>query len=145
MSTAGAATPQAAPRRKSTATPGAGGTSATPRKSPRPPGAHAAPPSPRRVRLSPRGALLLVVVMLLLMAAIGPIRNLMGQRGAMSQLQHQSAVLEQQNAALQARVDQLNDPLYLEQLARRCLGMVRPGEIAFVILPKHGIPTSSDC
>ncbi len=61
------------------------------------------------------------------------------------QLQHQSAVLEQQNAALQARVDQLNDPLYLEQLARRCLGMVRPGEIAFVILPKHGIPTSSDC
>jgi cell division protein FtsB len=143
MTTAGAATPQAAPRAKPKAAPAGG--SATPRKSPRSAGAHAAPVSERRVRLSVRGAALLVVVMLLMLGGIGPLRNLMDARGQMRDLQHQTAVLEHQNAALQARVDQLNDPAYLEQLARRCLGMVRPGEIAFVVVPKHGTTTPNDC
>jgi cell division protein FtsB len=143
MTTASAATPQAAPRAKPKAAPAAG--VGTPRRSPRSAGAHAAPASGRRLHLSVRGAALLVVVMLLMLAAIAPVRNLMDARGQMRDLQHQTAVLQRQNAALQARVDQLNDPAYLEQLARRCLGMVRPGEIAFVVVPKHGTPTPSDC
>jgi cell division protein FtsB len=144
MSTAGAATPQAAARARPKADPQPGRPAPTPQEAPRPAGAHAAAPR-HRARLSPGGALLLVVVTLLLVAAIAPVRNLMNQRGQMRELQRQALTLQRQNTVLQARVNQLNDPLYLEQLARRCLGMVRPGEIAFVVIPKHGTPTPSDC
>ena len=34
----------------------------------------------------------------------------------------------------------------LERIARECLGMVKPGEIAFVVVPKGGhTATPSDC
>jgi cell division protein FtsB len=144
MTTVGAATPQAAARARPKADPHPGRVAPTPRKSPRPAGAHAAA-APRRARLSARGALLLVVVALLLVAAIAPVRNLMDQRRQMRELQSQAVTLQRQNSVLQAQVNQLNDPLYVEQLARRCLGMVRPGEIAFVVVPKHGTPTPTDC
>ena len=39
----------------------------------------------------------------------------------------------------------LNDPRTLERLARECLGMVRPGQIAFVTIPKHAAPIPPDC
>jgi cell division protein FtsB len=94
----------------------------------------------RRSRLSLRGALLLVVVMLLLLAAVAPLRNLLDQRAELLQMQRQTVQLEAKDAALQARVNQLSDPAYIQQLARQCLGMVMPGQIAFVTIPKHGAP-----
>lgn len=99
----------------------------------------------RRPRLSARGAFLLVVVMLLLLAAVAPVRNLMDQRSQLAELQRQTVQLQQENGQLQQGVDLLNDPRYLEQLARGCLGMVNPGEIAFVIVPKHGAPAQLAC
>jgi cell division protein FtsB len=99
----------------------------------------------RRVRLSARGILLLVVMGLILLAAVAPARNLIRQRAQLAQLREQTARLEQQNDALQARVDQLDDPTYLEQLARQCLGMVNPGEVAFVTVPRHGAPVPPNC
>jgi cell division protein FtsL len=94
----------------------------------------------RRSRLSLRGATLLIVVMLLLLAAVAPVRNLMEQRSELVQLQRQTANLQAKDAALQARVNQLSDPSYIQQLARQCLGMVMPGQIAFVTIPKRGAP-----
>jgi cell division protein FtsB len=94
----------------------------------------------RRSRLSLRGATLLIVVMLLLLAAVAPVRNLMDQRSQLVQLQRQTARLQARDAALQARVGQLSDPNYIQQLARQCLGMVMPGQIAFVTIPKRGAP-----
>ena len=43
------------------------------------------------------------------------------------------------------RIADLNDPPTLERLARECLGMVKPGEIAFVPIPKGRAPTPPDC
>jgi cell division protein FtsB len=97
------------------------------------------------MRLSARGVLLLIVIGLILLAAVAPARNLIQQRAQMAQLREQTARLQQQNDALQARVDQLDDPTYLEQLARQCLGMVKPGEVAFVTVPRHGAPVPPNC
>ena len=132
MSTRAAATPQAAAR----------GT--TPPEEPVASEA-ASTPAARRARLSARGALLLVVVMLLLVAAVNPVRSLLDERGRLADLQRQQVELQSRNDALQRQVDQLNDPGYLEKLARECLGMVKPGEIAFVMVPKHGAPVPPDC
>jgi cell division protein FtsB len=94
----------------------------------------------RRMRLSLRGAMLLVVVMLLLLASVAPLRNLMDQRSQLVHLQRQTAALQAKDGVLGARVNQLSDPTYISQLARQCLGMVMPGQIAFVTIPKHGAP-----
>ena len=34
---------------------------------------------------------------------------------------------------------------FLERIARECLGMVKPGETAFVVVPAHGKPDPPDC
>lgn len=102
-------------------------------------------PARRRVRLSPRGLMLLVAILLILAAAIAPARNLIQQRAQLAHLRVQAVQLQQQNDVLQARVTQLGDPTYLEKLARECLGMVKPGEVAFVTIPQHGAPVPPNC
>ena len=54
-------------------------------------------------------------------------------------------MLERQNQALQDTIDRLSDATFLERMARECLGMVMPGETAFVIVPAHGKPDPPDC
>jgi cell division protein FtsB len=85
------------------------------------------------------------VAVLLLSLAVAPFRMLMQQRGELGDLQRQTAQLERENAGLQTKIERFNDPSYLERLARECLGMVSPGEIAFVTVPKHGAPVPPAC
>ena len=132
MSTPAAATPQAAARGKTPPEP-----TVKPKAAPKSATLATAAPR-RRSRLSARGAILLVLILLLLVAAIGPVRSLLGERADLAQLQRQATELEARNAELQAQVDRLNDPAYVEQLARDCLGMVHAGEIAFRAIPKQG-------
>jgi cell division protein FtsB len=139
MSIPAAASPQAAARGKTPPDPTAGS-----KAGPRPPAPATAGPR-RRARLSARGAVLLVLVMLLLVAAIGPVRSLLAERSGLTQLQQQATQLQARNAELQAQVDRLNDPAYVEELARECLGMVHAGEIAFRAIPKQGAPIPPHC
>ena len=83
--------------------------------------------------------------MFLLLAAVNPVRNLLAERSELARLQRQTSQLQTQNDALQHQVDQLNDPTYLERLARECLGMVHAGEIAFRAIPKQGAFTPPHC
>ena len=102
-------------------------------------GAEAAGRRPRsRVRLTPRAAVLTVVVLVLLFSFIVPLRTYLAQRSRLIQIEKQTQVLEQQNAALERQVKLLRSPAYLEQVARECLGMVKPGEIGFIVVPKSG-------
>jgi cell division protein FtsB len=42
----------------------------------------------------------------------------------------------------------MRDPAYVERFARECLGMIKPGEIPFVVVPKHGkagAPSAEGC
>ena len=99
----------------------------------------------RTWRLSVRAGGLAVIVVLLLTLAVAPFRTLMDQRSQLGRLQRQTEQLGQENADLQAKIQRFDDPAYMEQLARRCLGMVLPGEIAFVTIPVRGAPIPTDC
>jgi cell division protein FtsB len=98
----------------------------------------------RRLRVTPRAALLALVVLALLLYLLVPLKGYLAQRSRLEDLARQTQRLEQQNAALRDQVRQLKDPAYVERLAR-CLGMVRPGEIAFVTVPKKGAPQPAPC
>ena len=106
-------------------------------------------PSPRprlerdRPRLTGRAAALLVAVAILAAMAILPIGRYLDQRTAIAEIERRAAELEAQNADLRAEIVQLHDPTELEELARSCLGMVGPGEVAFVIPGRTADP--SEC
>jgi cell division protein FtsB len=98
-----------------------------------------------RMRPTPRASILLFAVFLAVVFAVAPTRAYLHQRAQLSDLQRQADQLEQQNTELERRIADLNDPATLERLARECLGMVEPGEIAFVPIPRGHAPTPPDC
>jgi cell division protein FtsB len=103
-------------------------------------------PKPARVRVSPRAAVLVILLLTVMSFAITPVRALLVQRDRLDLLERQAQALQRQNDALLDRISQLQDPAYLERLARECLGMVEPGETAFVTVPDEGPPpASADC
>jgi cell division protein FtsB len=87
-----------------------------------------------RARLTPAGAVLAFAIVVLLTALAVPVRTLMQQRADLARLQRDELTLQQRNDVLQQQVARLHDPVYLERIARECLGMVRPGEIPFVMV-----------
>lgn len=96
-----------------------------------------------RPRLTGRAAGLMVVVALLGVLALVPARQYVEQRGRIDELERRAAQLERQNDTLMTEISTLHEPSELERLARECLGMVRPGEIALVT-PGDGA-ASTDC
>lgn len=89
----------------------------------------------RRAR---RGAWALV---LLIVAAIGyafysQAAAVWALRAETRALQTQIVRLEETNRALAARLRLRDDPDYLELLIRRELGLIRPGELKFILPPE---------
>jgi len=97
------------------------------------------------VKVTARAAVLLVIVMLLAIALYYPVHLYAQQRGQIATLQHQTDMLTKQNESLTKEVSKLRDPLYLQELARECLGMVKPGESLFVVVPRGGAPKPAAC
>jgi cell division protein FtsB len=94
---------------------------------------------PRRSpRLTGRAAGLLAVVLVLAMSLVVPLRQYGSQRARVAELAARVDALSRANTRLEQQLVRLRDPQYLERLARECLGMVKPGEIAFVTVPKKG-------
>jgi cell division protein FtsB len=101
---------------------------------------------PRRgLTLTPRATILGFVVFVAAIFAVAPARAYLDQRAQRQQLAQEVQQLQQQNAHLQQRIDQLHDPVELERLARECLGMVDPGEIVIVPVPSGAPPTPPNC
>ena len=104
-------------------------------------------PRPRlerdRPRLTGRAAALLVAVTILGVMAIVPIGRYLDQSAAIADIERRAAELGSQNAELRAEISRLHDPTELEMLARECLGMVGPGEVAFVT--PGGRTVTPDC
>ena len=94
----------------------------------------------RRARLTARATILLTIMIGVLVLSVAPARMYFEQQAELARFEHEEAVLERKNEALSARADQLRDRTFLERLARQCLGMVKPGEVAFVVVPKEGAP-----
>ena len=77
----------------------------------------------------------LLVVGLLLAMAVEPTRQLLAQRDRVDSMETDLAKIDRINSKLEARIDRLQDPDYIEQQARAQAGLVHPGEIPYVVMP----------
>ncbi len=88
-----------------------------------------------RMGIGPQVVITLLVLGLLGAMAIEPTRQLLEQRERISTMASDLAEIESSNDKLEARIDRLKDPDFLEQRAREQIGLVRPGETAIVVMP----------
>lgn len=75
------------------------------------------------------------LVIAVLAVAVFPTRLWMNQKRDIASAERRVAVLHEANAALQKRVDELATDSAVERLAREQLNLVKPGEIAYAVLP----------
>jgi cell division protein FtsB len=93
-------------------------------------GARSRPP----LGLTPRGALLLLVVMFALAAAaVYPLRQYVSQADRIQRLQEKQRALQAENQRLEQQRARLRDPAYVQQLAKRDFQVVEPGEEAWLV------------
>ncbi len=93
-----------------------------------------------RLRLTGRAVVLALIVLMIGIASAGVLRQYLDQRSQIDRLERQVEALEVERAGLEQEITRLHDPEHLERLARECLGMVRPGEIRFVVPDASGNP-----
>ena len=92
-------------------------------------GARGRPP----LGLTPRGALLLLVMFALAAAAVYPLRQYVSQADRIQRLQDKQRALQAENQRLEQQRARLRDPAYVEQLAKRDFQLVEPGEEAWLV------------
>jgi cell division protein FtsB len=83
--------------------------------------------------LTPRGAVLLLVMFALAATAVYPLRQYVSQQGRIERLQAKQQALAAENARLETERRRLQDPAYVQQLAKRDYHVVSPGEEAWVV------------
>ena len=87
-----------------------------------------------RFGIGPQMVVILLVVGLAGAMAIEPTRRLLEQRRRIAEIAQDLRSTRRSNERLEATIERLNDPDYLEQEARR-FGLVRRGETAYVVVP----------
>jgi cell division protein FtsB len=95
----------------------------------RPAGGEPQPP----LGLTPRGAVLLLVMFALAATAVYPLRQYVSQQDRIERLDAKQRALQAENARLEAERRRLQDPAYVQQLAKRDYHLVAPGEEAWVV------------
>ncbi|HEV2889226.1 MAG TPA: septum formation initiator family protein [Frankiaceae bacterium] len=103
-------------------------------------------PGAKRTAVTTRAAILGAVLMVLALALTVPLRQYLAQRGAVARLRAKQEQAQRRVDALEARKRQLQDPAYVEQLARERLHFVRPGEVPYILLtpPPTPVPSRSN-
>jgi cell division protein FtsL len=96
------------------------------------------PQRAERPRLTSRAAVLAVVVCAIALSLAYPVREYIAQRRQIDQLQAQRQSLLARLRALTAEQQRLNDPAYIERLARDRLHMCLPGETCYVVVGGGG-------
>jgi cell division protein FtsB len=87
-----------------------------------------------RPRLTGRAAVLAVVICAITLSLAYPVREYIAQHRQISELGAQQHALTVQLGRLHHRQQQLNDPAYIEQLARDELHLCMPRQTCYVIL-----------
>ena len=77
----------------------------------------------------------LLVAGLLAAMAIEPTAELMQQNERISRMTAELREIESTNKRLERRIERLDDPDFLEQKAREQIGLVRPDETPFLVVP----------
>ncbi len=81
------------------------------------------------------GVLLLATLALGVLVLAPPFEDYRAARQRVALLEQQAAALEFENERLASRVEDLDDPVTLELLARQQQGLVRPGDVPYVLTP----------
>ena len=81
------------------------------------------------------GVLLLGAMALGAMLLVQPFEDYLAQRQRVAVLEQQALALETENLRLERRVEDLDDPVTIELLAREQQGLVREGEVPYVLTP----------
>ena len=103
-------------------------------KGKKPRGLGSAGPQKRRFGMLPQMTALVLVLALAGAMAIQPTRQLLEQRDRISDMTADLQRANRSNEALEDRVERLQDPDYLEQVAREG-GYARPGETVYNVVP----------
>lgn len=88
-----------------------------------------------KLGIGPQIVVLLLVLGLVGAMAIQPTRQLLAQRHRVRAATHALGDVTVSNRRLERRIERLKDPDYVDQLARAQSGLVRPGEIPYVVMP----------
>jgi len=83
-----------------------------------------------------RAAVLGLVVCALVLSLAYPLKEYLGQRGDIAQLEQQQRATEHRLTALEQRRRQLYDPAYIKAQARKRLQYVQPGETVYVVVTR---------
>jgi len=87
------------------------------------------------IRLTFHGTILVAVFVVLILMAAAPARQAYEQKQAVARERARLEALKTENRSLEQRLARLDDPEYQEKLAREQLGLVRPGETSYVVVP----------
>ena len=91
--------------------------------------------------LTPRGAVLLLVMFALAATAVYPLRQYVSQQHRIERLEAKQRALVAENVRLEVERKRLQDPAYVQQLAKRDYHLVAQGEEAWVVT---GTPPASN-
>ena len=91
--------------------------------------------------LTPRGAVLLLALFALAATAVYPLRQYVSQQHRIERLEAKQQALAAENARLEVERKRLQDPAYVQQLAKGNYHLVAPGEEAWVVT---GTPPASN-
>ena len=87
------------------------------------------------------GLLLLGAIALGVLVLAPPFEEYLAERERVALLEQQALALENENLRLERRVTDLDDPVTIELLARSQQGLVRPGEVPYVLaVPEVDVP-----
>jgi cell division protein FtsB len=86
-------------------------------------------------RLNWKGAILLVLAAGLIFLTIAPARQVLRQRAQIADLQRTLNSVKDENKGLRDETSRLNTDAYIEQQARLRLGLIKPGEQPYMIVP----------
>jgi cell division protein FtsB len=100
------------------------------------------PTTARSTGLTTRAAVMGLVVCALLVSAALPLREFLGQRSDIRELEQQQAAAPRRDAALEEQKARLEDPSYTAALARDRLHFVWPGETAYVVIAPSAAPVT---
>jgi cell division protein FtsL len=92
-------------------------------------------PAQERARFTSRAAVLAVVICAIALSLAYPVREYIGQRRQIDQLEAQRQTYEVQLHRLEAQHSKLTSRAYIEQQARDQLHMCMPSQTCYVVIP----------
>jgi cell division protein FtsL len=90
-----------------------------------------------RAKFTSRAAVLAVVICAIALSLAYPVREYIAQRRQVDQLEAQHQMLITQLRQLEQEQGRLNDPAYIQQLARNKLHMCLRGDTCYVVIGNH--------